>query len=201
MKLLLFDYDGVMVDSLPIVVGVYNSLFKKYGLELDFSREEFSKLYITNFHEALAARVPADILPTILEEKGKIFVDRNEDFKIFEGIKEILEKLMESNKLVIVTSNTTKFVQENMRLNGLPELEVLGGDIEPSKVKKILAQKEKYPDCEVTYIGDTAGDIKEAKEANVKSAGVTWGFHNKEVIEKENPDMLLEKPEELIKLA
>jgi len=200
-KVLLFDYDGVVVDSLPIIVSTYNKLFKKHRLNLHYSEEEFSEFYICNFHESLAKAVPADILPTILDEKGEIFVNRNADFKIFPGIIKILKKLSENNHVIIITSNTTKFVQENMKLNNLPEFEVIGGDIEPSKVKKITAQKDRYTDSEVIYIGDTRGDVKEAKEAKVKSVAVTWGFHNKKLLEKENPDYLFERPEELLKLV
>ena len=199
-KVLLFDYDGVVVDSLPIICSTYNGLFKKYGINLNYSEEEFSEFYISNFHESLAKAVPADILPTILDEKGETFVKRNKDFKIFPGMIKILNKLTENNVVIIITSNTTKFVQENMKLNNLPELEVIGGDIELSKVKKIKVKKEKYPDAEIYYIGDTQGDVKEAKEAKVKSVAVTWGFHHRELLEKENPDYLLDRPEELSKL-
>ena len=201
-QVLLFDYDGVVVDSLPIITCTYNALFKKHGLNLHFTEEEFSKLYISNFHEELAKTVPADILPIILEEKGKEFIRKNNEFKIFSGMKEILKRLSEKNIIIIISSNTTKVIEQNLKLNDIEFItEVIGGDIEPSKVKKIMVQKEKHPDSEIYYIGDTVGDIKEAKKANVKSVAVTWGFHNREMLEKEKPDFLFDKPEDLLKLA
>ena len=199
-KVLLFDYDGVIVDSLPVICSAYNELFKKHGLNLHFTDDEFSKLYMNNFHDALKSIIPGSILKKILDEKGKLFMQKNIEFKAFNMMKTILAKLQMKNHVVIITSNTTKFVQENMKLNNLPALEVIGGDIEPSKVKKILDQKKKHPGAEIIYVGDTVGDVKEAKQAGVKSVAVTWGFHHRKLLEIERPDVILENPEELLKL-
>ena len=201
-RLLLFDYDGVIVDSLPVIVDVYNKLFRKHGLDLNFTAEEFSMFYVGNFHKGLAEKVPKGALPIILKEKGEEFIKRNNEFRLFKGIKGVLEKLSEKAKIIIISSNTTEAIKKSMELNGIDFIEdVIGGDIEPSKVKKILAQKEKHPDAETYYIGDTLGDIKEAKKAGVKSVAVTWGFHNKQMLEKEGPDYLFDDVLELLGLV
>jgi len=103
--------------------------------------------------------------------------------------------------MIIISSNGTNFIKALLESRGITCFdEVLGGDIEKSKVKKINWQKEKYPDAEIYYIGDTTGDIKESKESNIKAVGVTWGFHERAVMEKENPDFLFDKPSELVAL-
>ncbi len=78
--------------------------------------------------------------------------------------------------------------------------EVLGADIEKSKVIKIKKQKEKYPNSEIYYIGDTVGDIKEGKKAGIKTIAVSWGFHTKKQLEQEKPNFLIDKPKDLSQL-
>ncbi|MBU1557929.1 hypothetical protein KKC45_03125 [Patescibacteria group bacterium] len=47
------------------------------------------------------------------------------------------------------------------------------------------------------FITDTLGDIREASEMDIKSIGVTWGFHNRETLKRGNPFNIAEKPEDL----
>lgn len=49
----------------------------------------------------------------------------------------------------------------------------------------------------VYYIGDTIYDIQAAKKANVFSIAITAGYHLKERLQKENPDLIVESLKEL----
>ena len=71
-----------------------------------------------------------------------------------------------------------------------------------SKKDKILYAINKYQIApeEIFYIGDTTGDIKEGKQAGVKTIGVTWGWHSKEKMAAAQPDYLFDKPEDLLQL-
>ncbi len=50
------------------------------------------------------------------------------------------------------------------------------------------------------YIGDTAGDVREAKQAGVKAVAVTWGWHSRETLEAAGPDFIVQEPEDLLKI-
>jgi phosphoglycolate phosphatase len=71
-----------------------------------------------------------------------------------------------------------------------------------SKKEKILYAIKKYQVApqDIYYIGDTTGDIKEGKEAGVKTVGVTWGWHSKEKMASAKPDYLFDTPQELLLL-
>jgi phosphoglycolate phosphatase len=79
--------------------------------------------------------------------------------------------------------------------------DVLGADFNFSKVEKILYAKGHYGmDARHTaYICDTAGDIREAREAGVKTVAVTWGWHPRERLERARPDAIVERPEDLLR--
>ena len=107
-------------------------------------------------------------------------------------------------QLVVISSNDTPTIQEALGLYGLDGIfdDVLGSDFMLSKKDKILHIIDKYhvEKHDIYYIGDTTGDIKEGREAGVKTVGVTWGWHTKDKMLAAAPDYLFDKPEDLLKL-
>jgi phosphoglycolate phosphatase-like HAD superfamily hydrolase len=61
MKIFLFDFDGVVIDTLPIAVSTYNSLLRKYNIPHQFTNSSFLDLFNNNFHQGLASIVSSDI--------------------------------------------------------------------------------------------------------------------------------------------
>lgn len=50
---------------------------------------------------------------------------------------------------------------------------------------------------QIIFIGDTAGDISEGKQAGVETIGVSWGYNTKEQISDAKPDFIADTVEEL----
>jgi phosphoglycolate phosphatase len=48
---------------------------------------------------------------------------------------------------------------------------------------------------------DTAGDVREAREAGVKTVAVTWGWHPRSRLERALPDVIIDDPNKLLGLA
>lgn len=202
MKIFLLDFDGVVTDTLPIAVEVYNALMKKYSVPHQFTHKGFSDLFLDNFHVGLAKTISNDeIREKILKERAEEYIRRKDDFRVFDGIADALEELSRGGREIVISSNRTSFIKELLKSKNISCIdEVLGDDIEKSKVAKITWQKEKYPDSDIYYVGDTTGDIKEGKKTGVKTVGVTWGFHSRDVLEEQNPDFLFDKPSDLLTL-
>lgn len=53
---------------------------------------------------------------------------------------------------------------------------------------------------EVIYAGDSDIDIKAAKNAGVKSIGVTWGYKDKIILQKEKANHIVQTPDEILKI-
>jgi phosphoglycolate phosphatase len=201
-KIFLFDFDGVIINTLPIAVKVYNRLLKKYNLPIQFSKKTFADLFLNNFHQGLAKIIPDDKLrEKILKQRAEEFIRLKNEFEIFKDIKLVLEKLSRKDRIIIISSNGSNYINALLKNNNINCVkEVLGGDIEKSKAKKINWQKQKYPKAEIYYIGDTTGDIIEGKQSEVITVAVTWGFHSKELLAKQKPDYVFDKPNELMLL-
>ena len=52
----------------------------------------------------------------------------------------------------------------------------------------------------VYFVGDEVRDVEAGKKARIKTIAVSWGYNTKEALAKENPDYLIDSPEELEKI-
>jgi phosphoglycolate phosphatase len=124
--------------------------------------------------------------------------------KPFNAMWPVLQKLKKKHCLIVISSNDTPTIREALRLYGIEDIfqEILGSDFMLSKKDKILYAIKKYSviPSDIYYIGDTIGDIKEGKQAGVRTAGVTWGWHDKAKMASSNPDYLFDDPQDLLQL-
>ncbi len=197
MKILVFDFDGVISDSAETHVKIFNRLCHKYGLSPVKDVEEYGKLFGKNFYEtAVELGLKREMIPELLKD----FMENcwKETIHLFPGAKEMLEYLSDKNEIIIVTSNVTASVQKNLAENGISHIkEILGGDKGTSKVEKLSSIRKRFHGKDIYFIGDTVGDMKEGKEAGVKTVAVTWGLHSREKLERENPDYIVSSVQEL----
>ena len=204
MKLLLFDFDGVLVDSLDVYEKTVTDCLNVIGQPLTRGREEFLELFEGNFYESLAEK--GFDLDKFMAASVDILDKVNyADMKPFDAVRPVLRELKKNHPMVVISSNDTPTINEALRLYDFEGIfdDVLGSDFMLSKKDKILHIIQKYHVTlsDIYYIGDTTGDIKEGKLAGVKTVGVTWGWHSKELLAASQPDYLFDKPEDLLKLA
>ncbi|MBI2173225.1 MAG: HAD family hydrolase [Candidatus Aenigmarchaeota archaeon] len=197
MRILVFDFDGVISDSAETHVKIFNRLCRKYGLSPVKDAVEYGKLFGKNFYEsAVGLGLKREMIPELLRDFTENCL--KEKIHLFQGAKEMLESLSAGNEIIIVTSNVTASVEKNLAENGIVYIkEILGGDKGTSKVEKLLMLKKRFSGSDVYFIGDTAGDMKEGKEAGVKTVAVTWGIHSKDELRKETPDYIVDSVREL----
>ena len=204
MHLLLFDFDGVLVDSLDVYEKTVTDCLNVIGQPLKRGREEFLQLFEGNFYESLVEKgIDLDKFMTAsIDILSKV---NYAEMKPFDAVRPVLRELKKNHPLVVISSNDTPTINEALRLYDFEGIfdDVLGSDFMLSKKDKILHIIKKYHVTlsDIYYIGDTTGDIKEGKLAGVKTVGITWGWHSKELMASSQPDYLFDKPEDLLQLA
>lgn len=201
--LLLFDFDGVLADSLDLYAEAVIRCLKRIGTPIVRNKEEYIALFDGNFYESMAARgvdlkafsaAAKVILPGI--DYGAM--------NPFPGLIPVLSALHRNRILVIVSSNGFRTIQAMLERFGFAPFfdDILGSDFTFSKTEKIDHAVERYgvPRERTFYIGDTAGDIREAKAAGVRAVAVTWGWHGRERLLAAEPDVVVDAPEGLLTL-
>ena len=51
---------------------------------------------------------------------------------------------------------------------------------------------------DIIYFGDSEVDMKCGKNAGIFTVGVSWGFRDRSVLEKEKPDLIIDDPSEMV---
>jgi phosphoglycolate phosphatase len=201
MDLFLFDFDGVLADSLDIYSAAVVRCLERIGTPIVKNQDDYLVLFEGNFYESMAARgvdladyaqAAREIMPGI--DFGAI--------EPFPGLLPVLASLSREHCLVVISSNASKTIRKMLVRFGFDSYfeEILGVDFLVSKKEKIDHALAKYgiPAQRTFYIGDTAGDIREARAAGVRAVAVTWGWHSRERLVAAGPDFLVETPEGLL---
>ena len=198
-SVLIFDYDGVLVDSLDLFMKFFLNACKNHGWDQISTEEDFLSLFNGNMYEHMMnhGMRQQDILNIIFEVKEGLFAHLDE-LSLFPGLKETLIELSKQYILIISTSNDTSLVKSFLDKEQLTIFDdVFGSDIHTSKIKKIELIKQRYHADNYAYIGDTVGDVKEGKKAGIKTIAVTWGWHTKQQLEVSHPDLIVERVPDL----
>jgi len=202
-KLFLFDFDGVLVDSLGLYEKSVNVCLERIGKPRIASREEFLDLFEENFYGAIAKR-GVDVDEFMLAFKA---VTPTLDYSLarpFSDLIPVLAELKKRHGLVIISSNSSFAIRLMLAKFGFDPYfdDVLGADFNFSKIEKILYAKGHYGTNggHTFYVCDTAGDVREAREAGVKTVAVTWGWHPRKRLQRARPDAMIETPEDLLAL-
>jgi len=197
--LFLFDYDGVIADSLPIYYARVQEALTRMGHHFITTPEDYLRLFEGNFYRSLEERgVDVRTFSRVVSALPP------QDTPIYPFMIPILNTLAQRAILVIISSNGRAAIEASLVQRGLRDLfrAVMGSETAFSKEDKIRrARKTIAPDTkEVFYIGDTVGDIKEGRACGVKTVAVGWGWHTIEQLAAAQPDYLIPKPEGLLTL-
>lgn len=197
-KFVLFDFDGVIADSYSIA---FETSRKKC---VHITEEEYREAFNGNVHDrhrALMERVHGPECRHDTDWFSEFVPAFEERAHLFEGMREVIEKLSHGYILIIVSSTITSPIQGFLEKHHIGRYfsEVMGADIHTSKVEKIKMIFEKYDtgSSECVFITDTLGDMREAEEAGVGSIGVSWGFHHRETLEEGKPYAIVDTPAEI----
>lgn len=200
-KVLIFDYDGTIVNSAREVLRAFNEVAPKYDLKKLKSMDELGKLYRKNVFMGILDRgLEKTKLKKFFSDWRMPYLKNCLKIKAFKGMKKVLNELAKNNKIIVISSNSMDVIRKSARHLGLDIGEIIGGEREISKIVKINRIKARFRGREIYYIGDTIGDMKEARKAGVRSIAVTWGFNSKKDLIKAKPDFITDKSEDLIKI-
>lgn len=202
MALVMFDYDGVIVDSLDIFVSRFSQACLENGFQGLNEPGDVISFFDGNVYETMLSRgIRESVIDSILKRYELLQNEQLTNLELFAGIGKALQRIAEQHHIYVITSNLSSATRQILEMNGIHCFnDVIGAEKEKSKIKKIQRVKALHPGIPAYYVGDTKGDMIEGKKAGTKTIGVTWGWHTPEKIREGDPDYLVRTPEELADL-
>jgi phosphoglycolate phosphatase len=206
MSLILFDFDGVLADTLADMLRFAQEVCEELGVKHPVVQTDLSELEVMSFATfGRACEMPEHLVNEFVRRCMGKFAEKMTPPALFSGLGEVMVKLAESHTLAVVTGNTGGNVRAFLEEHGLEGCvrAVYGVDMPGSKVDKILMAKSQFAaeGEEVFMIGDSVSDIRAAREVGVRSIAVSWGHQSMERLLEAEPDHVVYRPEEIIALS
>lgn len=201
---LLFDFDGTIADSFHLAMEILEDLRPIHNLPL---------LSETELYEMRGLSIPAILsklgisifaLPSLIHNTKKYMHQRLNDLKPIAGMPEVLQELKRRNiPMALLTSNSSENVLPFLDKHEINVFDWFDFDVNLfNKSRHIRHQMHKRDlmESNCIYIGDETRDIKAAKDNKIPVISVTWGLHPATLLEKHNPDYLIDTPVNLLSL-
>ncbi len=207
MALILFDFDGVLADTLDDLIRFGQEVCNELNVKHVVTKDDLGNLETMSFASfGRACGVPEHLVDEFVQRCLKRFAEKKSPPAIFPGLDTVVRDFAVSNTLAIITTNSSQNVHAFLVEHGLDECihAVYGVDTPGSKAQKISIARDQCsaetPQDAVFMIGDSLSDIGAAKEAGVTSVAVTWGHQSIDRLLRGNPDHVVNFPHELIEV-
>lgn len=215
-KLVMFDLDGTLVDSVPDIAIAVNKTLQDLGLPT--VSEDKVRLWVGNGAEMLIRRALTDgddnqpVDQALWDKAHKLalgYYPYHHDIQyLFAGVKAFLETMQQhAVKMAIVTNKPVQFVEPLLKELGINQFFqwFIGGDSLPQKKPApepllYVLKQAGVSNTQALFIGDSRSDIRAAKAANVPCAALTYGYNHGEPIANENPTWVIDNLNDLLKL-
>ena len=207
MALIIFDYDGVLADTLDDLLHFGQKACNELGVKHLVAKDDLSKLEVMSFSSfGQACEVPEHLIDEFVKICLHLFAQKKSSPAIFTGLSHVVRHLAVNHIMAVVTTNSSQNVNAFLVKHGLESFvhAVYGVDSPGSKAQKISVARHRLGEGvkkkSVFMVGDSLSDIFAAKEAGVTSIAVTWGHQSLEYLRLGDPDYVVTSPQNLIEV-
>jgi phosphoglycolate phosphatase-like HAD superfamily hydrolase len=190
LKGIIFDFDGVIAESIQVKTDAYASLYNQYGNDIvkkvidhhedngGMSRFEKIKLYHSSY---LNKKLTYEEINELASQFSKLVVNKIISVPYVSGALDYIKKCSKKYNLFISTGTPTDEMIQILNKKDIAKyfIEVHGS---PEKkyehISKIVSNYNYHPD-ELLFYGDANSDIDAAKQANIPFILVKNSFNEK----------------------
>ena len=209
-KLLIFDLDGTIADTLYSIRDAVNMCMEHFGFE-ERSYEQVRAAVGNGARLLIMRSVPCEVAEDAerAEEIYKYFqycysITYNRISGCYEGMYEAMLSLHERGYTLAVLSNKpdayVKGIIASLFDKGVIPIAMGETDLprKPDPTAPLLIASELGAEpWQCAFIGDSEVDIKTAQNAGMTTVAVSWGFRDREDLVATAPDFLIDTPAEL----
>lgn len=216
-RLVMFDLDGTLIDSVPDLAAAVDKMLLQLGHEpagVSCVRNWVGNGSRVLVRRALAGRLEHDDVDDAQTDAAlalfmQAYAGGHELTTVYPGVLECLDWLRERQvKLAIITNKPSEFIEPLLEEKGLSGYFqwLVGGDTLPQQKPDPAAlfwvmDKAGVAPNESLFIGDSRNDVRAAKAAAVPCVALSYGYNHGEPIANEQPAVVLDDLRELVASA
>jgi len=189
----IFDWDGVLLDSLDATFSVYNKIFERIGTRR-LTADEFLALQSPNWYEFYSkVGIPTNLWKQVDVEWMRLYEE--ESPKLYPDAKKCLVDLKTAGiRLALVSNGSEVRVRKELgkfRLDSFFESVFCGSKVEELKPSPVMLERTMaalgLKATDVVYVGDAPVDIRASRNASVPSIAIARRLILAERLRKEGP--------------
>ncbi len=189
-KLAVFDCDGTLVDGQADICDTMEQAFERAKLTPP-PRNDVRRIVGLSLPVAIRNLVPGipddDVKNVVEYYKSAYFARRQEGLlhePLYDGIADLLDRLRDDGwQLAVATGKSDRGLEAVLAAHNIRGhfVSLQTADRHPSKPHPAMLEAAVFEAGararDTVMIGDTTFDIMMAAEANIRSIGVAWGYH------------------------
>lgn len=197
--MLVFDFDGVLADSLSIYQKACSAAATELGWNGQLTENPFAILDAVTLG-SLAKLLGVDEY-LFSRRINELMADHKEPPPLFPNIDSVIIELAKTHQLAILSNSDSRFIFQTLKHYQLDDAfsAIIGGDQPGEKAEKLASLGKKYPSSRDDFImiGDSVSDIEAARACDCLEIAVTWGWQPLERLQECQPACIAHSPAEL----
>lgn len=199
-QLIIFDWDGTLIDSQQNIVACLQSMIRDLGLP-ERSEDQLSNIIGLGLYEALT-----QLFPEHAEDTHQQMIDRyryhflsSEPSACFQGVQDLLPRLVEDGyMLAVATGKGRQGLNKALDSTGFSQWFVSTRCADESRSKphpqmlEEILEETGVDNDKAIMIGDTEYDMLMAQHAGMASVGVSYGVHSANRLQQHDPMIILD---------
>jgi phosphoglycolate phosphatase len=207
-KHIIFDFDGVLADSLKIAIDEYTriALHDFPSLPLINSQAELTAIWRGSLATCFRSWMTDAESRSFWELHRQAMLARSSEVRVFDGITNLLTSLAPASWSV-VTSTYSTIVSQTLNKHGVGIVvrayRIVGRESAFGKSEMLLGliSDLQLSASEVVYVGDLENDYLACREVGIPMVGAGYGYHSAEYLRSIGVDPVLESSTALLDYA
>jgi phosphoglycolate phosphatase len=201
-RLIVFDWDGTLMDSTQAIVRSAQFAIGEIGMPARTDRQ-IREIIGLGLQESWQALYPDDgrsDFEAFASAYRRHFLATDQQLsQPYPGVRDMLCRLQGMGFLLAVATGKSRHgLDLDLRRTGFESLFDVSRTCDESRSKPHPLMLHQIMECLgmdaslTLMVGDTDYDLRMAREADVAAVGVVWGAHRRQRLERQNPEACLE---------
>lgn len=211
MKLIVFDLDGTLLNTLQDLTDSVNYAMDELGLH-GYTAEQVRAMVgngVAKLMERAVTRERIELKDEALRLQRAYYIEHTDDHTVpYEGVVDMLRELKRNGLIVAVHTNKDENAATTLcekHFAGLIDY-VCGTTSDdvtkpnPTKVQSLMSSLN-VKASDTLYCGDSDVDIATAANLGVRCVSVTWGFRDESFLYEHGAKLIAKRPQEVVAIA